>query len=229
MDTAGLPARSSQFWTLLDLSTGHLRPGDIALLEQYRGADWEGERHRDPGQTLFLSPVVGGWLITTAWCLANGPEHMLSPEQRAELGINRQNVIKSIREEGFSEEFIALFRYAYEHGAAEIRFHRDAGCVPGFPRFDLEPGGRGGARRQSRFRKSIETKYLIEPERLPRPCYSCAWSVAGPFSGTGVTLHDRLVSGCRARRPRHRRPRSIVDHTNMGLVRFGRILTIPLT
>lgn len=139
MGTAGLPERSSQFWTLLDLSTAHLRPGDIALFEQYRGPDWEGERDRDPGQTLFLSPVVGGWLITTADCMARRPDHMLTPAEKAELTERRREVITGIRSEGFSEEFIALFKYAYENMAPEIRFHRDADYISGFPRFDLHP------------------------------------------------------------------------------------------
>lgn len=127
--------RLANLWTMLDLSTGHLRRGDYELLELYRGPGEDHERDRDPGQSLFVTPCVAGWIISTSGCLA--PDGEMSPENAASLEADRAEAIAEMKDEGFSDEFVALFKFAYENGASDLRFHGDADPIPGFPLFDL--------------------------------------------------------------------------------------------
>ena len=134
---ADVRSRAANFWIMLDLSTDHLRRGDHELLTDYRGPDSDGQRDRDPGQSLFVTPCVGGWIVSTSGCLAPAPDHRLPSAAKALLDEARNEIISHVRSEGFSDEFVAIFRYAYEHGVTDIRFHADADYLPGFPRFDL--------------------------------------------------------------------------------------------
>jgi hypothetical protein len=103
----------------------------------YRGPDSDGERDRDLGQSLLVTPCVGGWIISTSGCLAPAPDDKLLPADKALLDEARNEIISHMRSEGFSDEFVAVFRYACENGVTDIRFHADADYLPGFPRFDF--------------------------------------------------------------------------------------------
>ncbi|RDJ22015.1 hypothetical protein DWF00_27230 [Bosea caraganae] len=129
--------RKANFWTMLDLSTGHLRKGDFELLETYRGVDEDGERDGDFGQSLYVTLCPCGWIISTSGCLAPAPDRDLSPSARIDIEERRAEKISEMRAEGFSEEFVALFTHACENGVTDIRFHADASDLPGFPIFDL--------------------------------------------------------------------------------------------
>ncbi len=98
------------------------------------GAD--AERDRDPGQSLYVTPCVGGWIISTADFLKPVPDAEFLSEDKAILDKERRAVIADMRAEGFSDEFVALFTYACENRVAHIRFHRDVADLPGFPIFD---------------------------------------------------------------------------------------------
>ncbi len=138
-----LQAQEPQFWKLLDLSTEHITPEDHALLGGYRGPDWRGERDRDIDQTLFVTPCVGGWIVSTSGCAAPRPTRLLSASGKAELAMMRREVLARMRREGFSEAFIGVFRYAYDNGVSDIRFDRDADFVPHLSLFDAERGVSG--------------------------------------------------------------------------------------
>lgn len=127
---------SLNFWTILELSTGHLRKSDCELLEGYRGPDVDSDWDRDPGQSLFVTPCVGGWIISTTGCLALAPGTVLSPEEKVRRDKHRHMVIENMKAEGFSAEFVALFTYACENRVTDIRFDRDAAELLDFPIFD---------------------------------------------------------------------------------------------
>ncbi|WP_188583763.1 DUF5983 family protein [Azorhizobium oxalatiphilum] len=128
--------RKAFFWSLLDVSTAHLTGNDCDLLGAYRGPGRDMECDRDPGQSLHVTPCVSGWIISTSGCVAPVSYDELKPQAREVLDADRQDVIERMTAEGFSNEFIALFTFAFESGAADIRFHQDAECLPGFPLFD---------------------------------------------------------------------------------------------
>lgn len=126
------------FWTLLDLSTGHLKPQDFKLLGGYRGPNSDG-RDWDEGQNLYVTPLTHGWLISTSGATAC-PEIGEAADEGARVA--REERVAAMREEGFSDEFVAIYVFACENGVADIRFDADANYLPGFPAFDSVTGAR---------------------------------------------------------------------------------------
>lgn len=124
------------FWTLLDLSTGHLKPQDYKILEGYSGPSDSG---RDEGQSLHVTPLSHGWLISTAGAMACPQISEMADESAR---IERVSRIAAMRDEGVSDEFVAIYEFACENGVADIRFDADASYLPGFPAFDSETGAR---------------------------------------------------------------------------------------
>lgn len=126
------------FWTLLDLSTGHLKPQDFKLLAEYRGPNSSG-RDWDEGQSLYVTPLAHGWLISTSGATACPQIGELADESAR---VDREDRVAAMREEGFSDEFVAIYVFACENGVADIRFDADASYLPGFPAFDPVTGDR---------------------------------------------------------------------------------------
>jgi hypothetical protein len=100
---------------LLDLSTGHLSRKDIELLKDYKAEDNSSDK------ALIAYPFAYGWTVSTSG--------MLNSEDRFER-------IDEMRQEGFSEYFVAVMVHAAELGAVIVRFDRDAEYEPGLARFE---------------------------------------------------------------------------------------------
>jgi hypothetical protein len=101
--------------TLLDVTTGHLKKQDREALQ--RLADSQ-KRENWPRPHVYEQEY--GWYISAG---------VMYDEDVAEGQ-------GCLREEGFSEEFIALMTYAQENDIAMINFDADGEPEPGFKIFD---------------------------------------------------------------------------------------------
>jgi len=110
---------SPNLQSMLDISTGHLRKQDIEALERYTG-----NLEADGNLKLNASPQQYGWIVSTGVFYHGGSKD------------EDVHVIEQLKQEGFSDEFIALLKHARDNAAAIIRFDRDASCEPGFPVFE---------------------------------------------------------------------------------------------
>lgn len=110
---------SSNFKKFLDVSTGHLRKQDIEALEKYTG-----NPESDRPLKLICHPTEYGWIVS-AGVLAVGSDAQAAAEN-----------VRALKEEGFSDEFIALLEHAHKNDAWMVQFDSDADYEPGFPVFD---------------------------------------------------------------------------------------------
>ncbi len=101
--------------TMLDVTTGHLKKQDREALQ--RLADTQ-KSENWPVPHVYEQEY--GWYISAGFMyyddVAEGQERL--------------------REEGFSEEFIALMTYAQENDVAMVNFDADGEPEPGFKIFD---------------------------------------------------------------------------------------------
>jgi len=121
---------SSNFQVLFDTTPEHLRPHDIALLDELRNED----NTFKPGAPAPIYGFEYGWTVS----VSGGAKGSMADE--GELARWRAAQLGRFRDAGFSEEFCALVRHAWENGAVMIRFDRDAEPEPGFPLFEFETG-----------------------------------------------------------------------------------------
>lgn len=120
----------TNFPTIFDTSTGHLKPSDHGLLDRFKG---------DGNTPLLGAPVICygideyGWMVRTdGGRKSNGSEEALE-EWRADK-------VARMKDAGLSDEFVALMLHAWENDAVFLSLDRDAEPTPGFPLFDAVTG-----------------------------------------------------------------------------------------
>jgi hypothetical protein len=101
--------------TLLDVTTGHLKKQDREALQ--RIAD---SQKAENWPTPHVYEQEYGWYISAG--VMYGDDIVQGQER--------------LRNEGFSEEFIALMTYAQENDVAMVNFDSDGEPEPGFKIFD---------------------------------------------------------------------------------------------
>lgn len=98
---------------MLELSTKHLTPDDLEILEGLAGY---GGGHPPAGHPVSVHPHASGWIVRIL------PVEE-APARATELGL--------------SKFFLDIVRRAQSHDAATIRFAADGELEPGLPTFAL--------------------------------------------------------------------------------------------
>lgn len=122
----------TSFPRIFDTSTGHLRPSDHSLLERLA----RGEQLPGSVPTPVICYEIGeyGFMVRTD----GGKKSAMSDQ--AGLVRWREEKVAAMKEAGFSDEFVALMRHAWENDAVFLSLDRDNEPEPGFPLFDAVTG-----------------------------------------------------------------------------------------
>lgn len=107
--------------TFLDVSTAHLTPEDIQLLEHHK------ELLEDGISSLTGTSIIHydmGYIISTMSLTPGLDQDIIDAK------------IEGMKSDGFSDEFIALAKYGAAEGGLLLRFDADAPELEAFPTFD---------------------------------------------------------------------------------------------